>query len=64
MFQFVVLLRAFCASVSNDRPPIWPVTIFSAARKSDFALPRHPLWCAGDQIGAAAGKSPFFVAKL
>jgi hypothetical protein len=44
MFQFVVLLRAFCASVSNDRPPIWPVTIFSAAKEKRFRIAAAPWW--------------------
>jgi hypothetical protein len=42
MFQFVVLLRAFCASVGNDRQAIWAVTSFSPASEKRFRVAAAP----------------------
>jgi len=50
--MFVVLLRAFCASVANDQTGISLVTFLFFSRKGDF------------EIAPAVGKPPFLVTNL
>ena len=50
MFQFLVPLRAFCASVANDRQPILAVTFFVLTQ--------------GQLGNALAGKTPNATSEL